>query len=55
MKLAITEDAKADLMEIKDFIRPHNPKWAESLIEELLDKCAVLCEMPCIYGDRVVA
>ena len=42
MKLVITEDAKADLKEIKDFIRPHNSKRAESFIDELLDKCAGL-------------
>ena len=44
--LVITEDAKADLKEIKAFIRPHNPKRAESFIDELLDKCAILCDMP---------
>ncbi len=46
MILVITEDAKADLKEIKDFIRPNNPKRAESFIDELLDKCATLAEMP---------
>ena len=46
MILVITEDAKADLMKIKSFIRPHSPKRAESFIDELLDKYALLCDMP---------
>ena len=46
MILVITEDAKADHMEIKAFIRRHSPKRAESFIDELLDKCGTLPDMP---------
>lgn len=49
MMLVITEDAKADLIEIKAFIRPHNSKRAESFIDELLDKCAMLPDMPRVF------
>lgn len=70
MMLVITEDAKIDLMEIKAFIQPHNPKRAESFIDDLLDKCAVLLDMPrafplipryehygirrCVYRDYLI-
>ena len=49
MRIVVTEDAKADPMEIKAFIRPHNPRRAESFIGELLDKCAVLRDMPLAF------
>ncbi len=46
MKVVITEDAKADLFEIKAFIRPHNPIRAASFIDEILDRCTALSAMP---------
>lgn len=46
MIVVITEDAKNDLMEIGDFIRPNSPKRAASFIRELLDACETLADMP---------
>lgn len=46
MKVVITEAAKADLIGIGDFIRPHNPARAANFVEELLDHCQDLAELP---------
>ncbi len=49
MKVVITQTAKADLQEIGDFIRQDSPKRAVSFIEELLDCCAALADMPLAF------
>lgn len=46
MKVVLTEAAKADLIEIGDFICIHSPKRAASFISELLDRCNTLRDMP---------
>ena len=46
MKVVITDAAKADLVEIGEFIRPHNPKRALTFVDELLDRCVTLADMP---------
>lgn len=46
MKVVITETAKADLIEIGEFIRAHNPKRAASFVTELLNRCKTLGDMP---------
>lgn len=45
MKVFITNTAKADLIEIGEYIRPHNPTRAASFIDELLDRCVALADM----------
>lgn len=47
MKVVVTHAAKADLADIGEFIRPHNPARAISFVDELLDRCAALADMPC--------
>ena len=42
MRVVITDVAKADLVEIGEFIRPHNPTF----VDELLDRCGTLADMP---------
>ena len=37
MRVVITAAAKADLIAIGEFIRPHNPARAATFIDELLD------------------
>ena len=39
MKVVLTESAKADLIEIGEFIRAHNPKRAASFVAVLLNRC----------------
>lgn len=46
MKVVITEAAKADLIEIGEFIRAHNPKRAASFVTELLNRCEALGDVP---------
>lgn len=46
MRVVITEEAENDLSEIGAFIQPHNPKRAASFVEELLDRCAALADIP---------
>lgn len=46
MKVVITDQAEADLIEIGEFIRPHNPKRAITFVDELLDRCDTLADMP---------
>jgi plasmid stabilization system protein ParE len=49
MKVVITDEAKNDLIAIGEFIRPHNPVRAATFIEELLDRCDALSDMPRAY------
>jgi toxin ParE1/3/4 len=49
MKVVVTEAAQADLKEIGDYIRPHNPTRAATFVEELLDRCAALADLPQAY------
>ena len=46
MKVVVTDSAKLDLVGIGDYIRPHNPDRAASFVEELLDHCQALSELP---------
>jgi plasmid stabilization system protein ParE len=46
VKVVITEAAKLDLIGIGDYIGPHNPERAASFVEELLDHCQALAELP---------
>ncbi|MGZ8158520.1 MAG: type II toxin-antitoxin system RelE/ParE family toxin [Methylobacter sp.] len=46
MRIVITDEAKADLVGIGEYIRPHNPARAASFINELLDRCGALADMP---------
>lgn len=46
MKLVITTGAQADLLRIGDFILPHNPVRAVSFVDELLDRCTSIAQMP---------
>jgi toxin ParE1/3/4 len=46
VKVVITAAAKRDLIGIADYIRPHNPGRAASFVEELLDHCQTLAELP---------
>ncbi|MGH8445179.1 MAG: type II toxin-antitoxin system RelE/ParE family toxin [Solimonas sp.] len=46
MKLVLTEAAKADLIAIGDFIALDNPVRAGSFVDELLDRCESLAELP---------
>lgn len=46
MKVVITETAKNDLIEIGEFIRIHNARRAASFIDELLNRCDGLGDMP---------
>lgn len=49
MRVVITDAAKADLVEIGEFIRPHNPKRAITFVDELLDRCATLADIPTAF------
>ncbi len=49
MRVVITAAAKQDLIEIGEFIRPHNPKRAASFVEELLQHCESLGDRPRAY------
>jgi toxin ParE1/3/4 len=46
VKVVVTDSAKLDLLEIADYIRPHNPERAVGFVEELLDQCQALAELP---------
>jgi toxin ParE1/3/4 len=46
----MTAAAKADLTAIGDFIRPDNPERAITFVEELLDRCYALADMPRAYS-----
>ena len=49
MIVVVTNEAKADLVEIGEFIRPHHPARAITFVDELLDRCSLLVEMPRAY------
>lgn len=49
MKVVVTASAQADLLGIAEYIRPHNPQRAGSFVDEVLDHCRDLGEMPRMY------
>jgi len=49
MRVIITAGAKADLIAIGDFIQAHNRERAITFVEELLDHCYALADMPKAY------
>ncbi|MDO9103676.1 MAG: type II toxin-antitoxin system RelE/ParE family toxin [Methylovulum sp.] len=49
MMVVVTNEAKADLVSIGEFIRPHSPKRAITFVDELLDRCETLADMPEAY------
>lgn len=49
MRVVITATAKADLIAIGDFIKSNNPERAITFVEELLDRCYSLANMPRRY------
>jgi toxin ParE1/3/4 len=49
MKVVVTNEAKADLLDIGEFIRTHNPSRAITFVNELLDRCTALADMPRAY------
>ncbi|MGX2039102.1 type II toxin-antitoxin system RelE/ParE family toxin [Methylocaldum sp. MU1018] len=49
MRVVITDSAKANLVEIGEFIRLHNPARAATFVDELLDHCDALADMPRAY------
>jgi plasmid stabilization system protein ParE len=49
MRVFITAAAEADLVAIGNYIRPHNPARAATFVQELLDHCYSLAEMPRRY------
>ena len=49
MRVVITDEAKADLVSIREFIHAHNPARAATFVEELLDRCDALADMPRAY------
>ncbi|MEO5334857.1 MAG: type II toxin-antitoxin system RelE/ParE family toxin [Magnetococcus sp. YQC-5] len=49
MNVVISSAAKADLVDIAAFIRLHNPERALTFIDDLLDCCAALADMPHAY------
>jgi toxin ParE1/3/4 len=49
MRVVVTNEANADLLDISEFIRPHNPARAITFVDELLDHCATLADMPRAY------
>lgn len=46
MKVVLSKESKADLLEIKEFIKTNSPKRAQAFTEKLLDRCAALVDMP---------
>lgn len=49
MRVVVTNKAKADLVEIGEFIRQNNPARAITFVDEILDHCASLADMPLAY------
>ncbi|MDD5320619.1 MAG: type II toxin-antitoxin system RelE/ParE family toxin [Methylococcales bacterium] len=49
MRVVVTNEASADLLDIGEFIRPHNPARAITFVDELLDRCATLADKPRAY------
>ena len=46
MIVVFTDEAEADLEQIGDYIALDNPGRAISFVEELIDRCLTLAEMP---------
>jgi plasmid stabilization system protein ParE len=46
MRVVISAEAQNDLSEIGAFIQPYNPKRALSFVDELLDRCEALADIP---------
>ena len=49
MKLVFTDEAKADLLQIGDWIAEDNPVRAFMFVDEIEDRCAQLTGMPRAY------
>jgi toxin ParE1/3/4 len=49
MKLVFTDEAKADLLQIGDWIAEDNPVRAFTFVDEIEDRCAQLTGMPRAY------
>ncbi len=49
MKLVFTDEAKADLLQIGEWIAEDNPARAFTFVDELEDRCARLTGMPHAY------
>ena len=49
MRVVVTAAAKLDLVSIGEHIRPDNPVRADTFVQELLDHCYQLVEMPRRY------
>jgi toxin ParE1/3/4 len=47
--VTFSKSAVADLMEIGDFIKPHNPARAGAFVAELYDCCLSLADRPRAY------
>ena len=50
MKLVFTDEAKADLAKIGEWIAEESPEQAFSFVRELEEHCARLVEMPRAYA-----
>lgn len=46
MIVVITDEAYADLEHIGDYIAAHNPRRAETFVQELVERCLGLAHMP---------
>jgi plasmid stabilization system protein ParE len=46
MMVVIMDEAKADLVDIGEFIRPHYPVRAATFVDEVLDRCVALADIP---------
>ncbi|MGZ8248325.1 type II toxin-antitoxin system RelE/ParE family toxin [Methylomagnum sp.] len=46
MRVVITDAAKTDLIEIGGYISQYSPRRAASFLDELLDHCEALADMP---------
>ncbi|MGX7703904.1 type II toxin-antitoxin system RelE/ParE family toxin [Methylobacterium sp. Gmos1] len=49
MKVVLTENASADLLQIARYIRQDNPARAETFVAEIEDRCARLAASPFAY------
>lgn len=49
MRVIVTPQAKADVVAIGEYIRLGNPERADSFVQELLDHCHPLSDMPRRY------
>ncbi len=46
MIVVITDEADADLEHIVDYIAANNPRRADTFVQELVERCLRLAEMP---------